>query len=183
MGEKTIDSSVEKPYESTYVGAGWTNETSTNKNKQYVWCLKVTMELNLVNLVGPGDYFSLARNATIILGEHGLQKFLKYIRCKKLKRYITWTMGTKPKWVMLCFLILCKRQLENKFISFRMRLKCGRTLRNNSLGSLLRCNPLEFCKKWDTLTMEKCRWLNMRVNSRSCTWTWNFLGNLNYIIY
>ncbi|CAM0954931.1 unnamed protein product [Alopecurus aequalis] len=39
--------------------------------------LKIILEPNPVRLSGPGDYFSWARNASLILGAHGLQKYLK----------------------------------------------------------------------------------------------------------
>jgi hypothetical protein len=34
------------------------------------------LEQNPVKLSGPGDYFSWARNASLILGAHGLQIYL-----------------------------------------------------------------------------------------------------------
>ena len=39
--------------------------------------VKVTLESNPVKLTDPGDYFSWACNADLILGAHGLQVFLE----------------------------------------------------------------------------------------------------------
>jgi hypothetical protein len=37
--------------------------------------VSVALESNPVKLTGPGDYFSWARNAELILGAHGPQNF------------------------------------------------------------------------------------------------------------
>jgi hypothetical protein len=70
--DKMGDSSIEKLCESMqkvfaqFMGSNTTSEGS-----------KIILEQNPVKLSGPGDYFSWCRHASLILGSHGLLKFLK----------------------------------------------------------------------------------------------------------
>lgn len=70
------DSSVQKLCESMQKVLAQFMETQL-KSSNTSEGSKIILEQNPVKLSGPGDYFSWARNASLILGSHGLQKFLK----------------------------------------------------------------------------------------------------------
>jgi hypothetical protein len=77
MGDKNAESSVEKLCESMERMLLKLMEQAQTKTSSTSDVVKVTLEPNPVKLTGPGDYFSWARNATLILGAHGLQNFLE----------------------------------------------------------------------------------------------------------
>uniref|UniRef100_A0ACD5WND7 Uncharacterized protein n=1 Tax=Avena sativa TaxID=4498 RepID=A0ACD5WND7_AVESA len=76
MGDKT-DSSVEKLCESMHLMLVKLMEQTQSKTSSTPDVLKATIEPNPIKLTGPGAYFSWARNATLILGAHGLQNFVE----------------------------------------------------------------------------------------------------------
>ena len=116
MGEPSKDSSVEKLCESMHrmliqlmeqaqVKAGTTSEVQ-----------KVILESNPVKLTGPDDYFSWARNASLILESHGLHKYLNEDEKKpeeitkeqweqNQKRVMVWLLSSMDKSV--------REQVEN----------------------------------------------------------------------
>jgi uncharacterized protein YgbK (DUF1537 family) len=74
--------------------------------------LEITLEPNPVKLTGPGDYFSWARNATLILGAHGLQNLLEenekigdVSHEQNQKRVMVWLLGSMDK--------IVREQVEN----------------------------------------------------------------------
>jgi hypothetical protein len=77
MGDKDKDTSVEKLCEAMQRMLVQLMEQSQSKSSSASENLKIMLEPNPVRLSGPGDYFSWARNASLILGAHGLQKYLK----------------------------------------------------------------------------------------------------------
>ena len=77
MGESSKDASIEKLCESMQRMLAQLMEQAHTKSSSVPDVLKINMEPNPVKLTGPGDYFSWARNATLILGVHGLQDFLE----------------------------------------------------------------------------------------------------------
>lgn len=77
MGEPSEDSSIEKLCESMQRMLAQLMEQAQTKSSNVSDVMKLNIEPNPVKLSGPGDYFSWARNATLILEAHGLEKFLK----------------------------------------------------------------------------------------------------------
>lgn len=75
--EKTGDASVEKLCESMQKMLAALMEQAQRKSGTVSDVQKIILEHNPVKLTGQGDYFSWARNASLILESHGLHKFLK----------------------------------------------------------------------------------------------------------
>lgn len=114
MGGK--DSGIEKLCESMQRMLAQLLEQAHTKSSNVSDILKISMEPNPVKLSGPGDYFSWARNATLILGAHGLQNFLEEDGKKSgdmsqeqweqnQKRVMVWLLGSMEKVV--------REQVEN----------------------------------------------------------------------
>jgi hypothetical protein len=76
MGEAGKDSSVEKLCESMQRMLTQLMEQAQVKACSTSEVQKVMLEPNPVKLTGPADYFSWARNATLILESHGLHKYI-----------------------------------------------------------------------------------------------------------
>jgi hypothetical protein len=77
MGDKDKARSVEKLCEAMQRMLVQLMEQTQSKSSNAFDSLKIILEPNPVKLSGPGNYFSWARNASLILGAHGLQKYLK----------------------------------------------------------------------------------------------------------
>ena len=74
--DKGADSSVEKLCESMQRMLAQLMEQAQVKSSSSTEIQKSVLEPNPVKLTGPGDYFSWARNALLILEVHGLHKYL-----------------------------------------------------------------------------------------------------------
>ena len=108
------DSSVEKLCESMQKMLAQLMEQaqakSANVSGGVSEAVRVALESNPVKLSGPGDYFSWARNAKLILGAHGLQHFLEEDQKKpegvtheqweqNQKRVMVWLLSSMEKTV------------------------------------------------------------------------------------
>jgi hypothetical protein len=116
MGEPNKDSSVEKLCESMQRMLIQLMEQTQVKAATTPEVQKVMLEPNPVKLTGPGDYFSWARNATLILESHGLHKYLNEDEKKpegitheqwehNQKRVMVWLLSSMEKSV--------REQVEN----------------------------------------------------------------------
>jgi hypothetical protein len=74
--DKMGDSSIEKLCESMPKVFAQFMEQAQLRSSTTSEGSKIILEQNPVKLSGPGDYFSWARHASLILGSHGLLKFL-----------------------------------------------------------------------------------------------------------
>lgn len=110
MGEPSKDSSIEKLCESMQRMLAQLMEQAQTKSGSVSDTTKISIEPNPVKLSGPGDYFSWARNASLILEAHGLEKFLKEDEKKpgeisqdqwdqNRKRVMVWLLSSMEKTV------------------------------------------------------------------------------------
>ena len=108
--EQGADSSVEKLCESMQRMLAQLMEQAQVKSSSSDEIHKSVLEPNPVKLTGPGDYFSWARNASLILEAHGLHKYLNEDAKKpgevmqeqweqNQKRVMVWLLGSMEKTV------------------------------------------------------------------------------------
>ena len=108
--DKGEDSSVEKLCESMQRMLAQLMEQAQVKSSSSAEIQKSVLEPNPVKLTGPGDYFSWARNASLILEAHGLHKYLSEDEKKPTdvvqeqweqnqKRVMVWLLGSMEKTV------------------------------------------------------------------------------------
>ncbi|XP_073357581.1 uncharacterized protein [Aegilops tauschii subsp. strangulata] len=108
--DKSVDSSVEKLCESMQRMLAQLMEQAQVKSSSSTEIQKSILEPNPVKLTGPGDYFSWARNASLILEAHGLHKYLSEDEKKPTdvvqeqweqnqKRVMVWLLGSMEKTV------------------------------------------------------------------------------------
>lgn len=108
--DKSVDSSVEKLCESMQRMLAQLMERAQVKSSSSTEIQKSILEPNPVKLTGPGDYFSWARNASLILEAHGLHKYLSEDEKKPTdvvqeqweqnqKRVMVWLLGSMEKTV------------------------------------------------------------------------------------
>jgi hypothetical protein len=112
------DSSVDKLCESMHHMIVKLMEQVKTKTSNTSDVLKITLEPNPVKLTGPGDYFSWARNATLILGAHGLQNFLEEDE-KKPEDMSQDQWEQNQKWVMVWLLSSMERAVREQVENFQ----------------------------------------------------------------
>jgi hypothetical protein len=109
MGDPSKDFGMDKLVESIQRMMAQLLEQAQSRTSSSSDVLK-NLEANPVRLTGPGDFFSLSRNALLILESHGFEKFLREDVKKPAelpqdqwdqnqKRVMVWLLGSMEKTV------------------------------------------------------------------------------------